>query len=491
MRVPEPRSRFACGCGGHGPGCRKAHSGKAVMRLPADRAGRADSRHAEAPPAVHEVLRSPGRPLDPATRAFMEPRFGVDFAAVRVHTDARAQRLAATLSADAFTAGSDIFFGAGKWDPGSAPGRRLIAHELVHTVQQSRGASGIQRFVPCTRARLSLEECPRRKPGEVRRSRREPMSVLYLTSPVEGYLLANFAVGRSSLKSSVRKHPSWLRLINAMSSAGSQWALLGLSDCRGADALNTPLRQDRAEAVRAALPAAAAAHVVRASAVPLYHCITDNTTPIDRALNRSVLIRPERRSVAFPPDVMHGTRRVPKPKRQPTVDCSIAKQRQIAHAHPLAVAMVGKALNVLGGPRTPAVVALLKKYFNDASTSTYLHVIAGFRRTLSGLRSSVKIECENSGSLLYDKFCSSSRTDATIAYVRSIVGFRIHLCEAAFGRSDRYLAETLVHEFSHMFDFTDDEEYCARGCSASLSRWDAYDNADSYSGFAAEAYLTL
>jgi hypothetical protein len=88
------------------------------------------------PPIVHEVLRSPGQSLDPATRAFMEPRFGHDFSKVRVHTDARAAEAAASVDARAFTSGRSVAFGPGEYAPQTAAGRRLLAHELAHVVQQ-------------------------------------------------------------------------------------------------------------------------------------------------------------------------------------------------------------------------------------------------------------------------------------------------------------------------------------------------------------------
>lgn len=65
------------------------------------------------------------------------------------------------------------------------------------------------------------------------------------------------------------------------------------------------------------------------------------------------------------------------------------------------------------------------------------------------------------------------------------------ICGLAFGFSATDLAETIVHVSSHMFDSTDDEEYCWGGCPASLGRWDAYDNADSFSKFAWEVWTTL
>lgn len=93
----------------------------------------------QAPPIVDEVLRSPGQSLDPATRTFMEPRFGHDFGAVRVHTDARAAESAQAVDAVAYTVGRDVVFGRGHYDPASTRGRSLLAHELTHVVQQNQG----------------------------------------------------------------------------------------------------------------------------------------------------------------------------------------------------------------------------------------------------------------------------------------------------------------------------------------------------------------
>jgi hypothetical protein len=89
------------------------------------------------PPIGHEVVGSPGQPLDAATRAFMEPRFGHDFSRVRVHTDTAADRSARSVHALAYTLGADIVFRGDSYRPDTFKGRELIAHELAHTVQQS------------------------------------------------------------------------------------------------------------------------------------------------------------------------------------------------------------------------------------------------------------------------------------------------------------------------------------------------------------------
>ncbi len=93
------------------------------------------------PPIVHQVLSSPGRPLDPEASGFMEPRFGHDFQRVRVHTDGRATASAQAVGARAYTVGNDIVFGAGQYAPTTKQGRRLLAHELTHVVQQSGNTS--------------------------------------------------------------------------------------------------------------------------------------------------------------------------------------------------------------------------------------------------------------------------------------------------------------------------------------------------------------
>ncbi len=92
-----------------------------------------------APPIVHEVLHSPGQPLDAGTRAFMEPRFGFDFSHVRVHNDAQAAQNARAVSAQAYTVGQDVVFAADQYEPNRAEGARLLAHELTHVVQQAGG----------------------------------------------------------------------------------------------------------------------------------------------------------------------------------------------------------------------------------------------------------------------------------------------------------------------------------------------------------------
>lgn len=136
MPIPANVLQRKCACGGTpGPSgecdaCRKKRLGmlqrSATLTAPAS-----------VPPIVGDVLNSPGQPLDPATRNFMEPRFGHDFSQVRVHTNAQAARSAQSVNALAYTVGRHIAFDEGQYRPDTQPGRRLVAHELVHVMQQS------------------------------------------------------------------------------------------------------------------------------------------------------------------------------------------------------------------------------------------------------------------------------------------------------------------------------------------------------------------
>ncbi|WP_197514980.1 DUF4157 domain-containing protein [Mycobacterium sp. 852013-50091_SCH5140682] len=86
---------------------------------------------------VTDALNSTGQALDASVRALMEATFRSDFSHVRVHTDATASQSALIHNAHAYTVGTDIVFGAGEYEPHTADGRKLLAHELSHVVQQS------------------------------------------------------------------------------------------------------------------------------------------------------------------------------------------------------------------------------------------------------------------------------------------------------------------------------------------------------------------
>lgn len=134
LRMPDPSLSVAAAPPMISRKCAACEEEETLQR---EGAGPATPSLGEAPASVQEVLASPGQPLDPATRAFFEPRFGRDFSPVRIHTDDRAKAAANSIQAHAFTLGRNIAFAAGQYAPGTSGGRRLLAHELAHVLQQT------------------------------------------------------------------------------------------------------------------------------------------------------------------------------------------------------------------------------------------------------------------------------------------------------------------------------------------------------------------
>jgi len=136
MPEPELRLQPACSCGGSCPKCQIERAHTAHERLQTQRVRSSDVGQVAIPPVVHESLQSPGQPLDPGTRAFMEPRFGRDFSGVRIHADAKATESARALDARAYTAAHHVVFDTAHYSPGTYAGNKLLAHELTHVLQQ-------------------------------------------------------------------------------------------------------------------------------------------------------------------------------------------------------------------------------------------------------------------------------------------------------------------------------------------------------------------
>lgn len=100
-----------------------------------------------------DSLRGSGHPLPGDMRADMEQRFGADFSGVRIHNDGESAQLNRALSAQAFTQGRDIYMGEGQYNPGSASGKQLLAHELTHVIQQGAAPAAWTARIPTASAR--------------------------------------------------------------------------------------------------------------------------------------------------------------------------------------------------------------------------------------------------------------------------------------------------------------------------------------------------
>ena len=136
MRMPELSLQRACDGGGVSLEGQAEQPDRQHERVQTKDNKSSDSGLTAAPPVIHEALGSSGQPLNPATRAFMEPRFDHDFSRVRVHTDARAAASAHAVDAQAYTVGGDVVFGPGQYAPETSEGKKLLAHELAHVKQQ-------------------------------------------------------------------------------------------------------------------------------------------------------------------------------------------------------------------------------------------------------------------------------------------------------------------------------------------------------------------
>lgn len=90
------------------------------------------------PLIVHHVLRTAGRPLDTQARAFFEPRLGHDFGRVQIYSDAKAAQSAHAINADAYTCGNRMVFGKDRYSPETDAGKRLLAHELFHVIENEK-----------------------------------------------------------------------------------------------------------------------------------------------------------------------------------------------------------------------------------------------------------------------------------------------------------------------------------------------------------------
>lgn len=327
-----------------------------------------------APMIVHEVLRSPGRPLDPTTRSFMESRFNYDFDKVRVHTDATAAESARAVNALAYTVGRDVVFAARQFAPGLDSGKKLLAHELTHVIQQTSSPGAISTcsvidavdslfereaeaaanrimsvntnqpspgITPLHHSKLVLSKqpdtcppdrveepdhngtCPeiRRDPGE--RARFAALGLQQETIfPNECYLLTNIGISRTAIGT-----PTLLNEIAdlLMIDGNLTVHITGFTDCLGGISTNANLRTNRAAAVEDYLinvMGIDASRVIVEWAASSNFLAT-NSTAEGRARNRGVAIYIERGPTIIPrPDPSTGAT-VPDTSRLRQLECVI------------------------------------------------------------------------------------------------------------------------------------------------------------------------
>lgn len=183
--------RRKCACGT----CPKCQEEQTELRR---RAAAPETERAEVPGVVHEVLRGPGRPLDLATGEQMRARFGRDFRDVRVHTDARAAESARAVNAAAYTVGNHVVVDEGRQRLHTPAGQHLLAHELVHTTQQSPARPGGELVVG-----------PTDSPQE-----READAVA--SAAMSGRVGALFAPAATAADGQLQRFPSWKEITDTV-----------------------------------------------------------------------------------------------------------------------------------------------------------------------------------------------------------------------------------------------------------------------------------
>lgn len=159
------------------------HEGKAQVQ-------RKSISDAQTAPVADNFIQNlgPGQPLDTATRAFFEPRFGHDFSHVRVHSDARAAEAARAVNARAFTVGRDVVFGMAQYQPESTAGRQLLAHEMAHVMQQQRRRTDLEVDAG---TKLTAQSCFQADRMELQISK--PSALIQLNGPnSRGHIASDF-----------------------------------------------------------------------------------------------------------------------------------------------------------------------------------------------------------------------------------------------------------------------------------------------------------
>ena len=231
------------------------------------------------PSAVHDVLSSPGIPLNAETRSFFEPRFGFDLSRVRVHADPVAAATARTMGASAYTVGQHIAFDSGKYETHSQRGLQLIAHELAHTVQQN-GASRAGELRMGSPTDASEKEADRaasmslshrqvaihlqrplsvqRQPSHAALPELDPTAGAspMMAAAIGSTMIDQFETGKSDIPASRKGELSRSAkyIVSLLGKyPGSTIQVTGHTDAVGKDADNQSLGQSRADSVRQAL----------------------------------------------------------------------------------------------------------------------------------------------------------------------------------------------------------------------------------------------
>ncbi|MGA3398713.1 MAG: DUF4157 domain-containing protein [Acetobacteraceae bacterium] len=344
MRMPVQHLQRACAACGDGSGAGKDEEDKPKIH----RVAEGGTAKAEAPDSIVAALGT-GRPLEPGLRNFFEPRFGVDFSAVRVHADAGADAAARSVHALAFTLGRDVVFRADQYAPHAETGRRLLAHELTHVVQQRGSAARVQREAAC----------PPRASGEVAQSKSAGILNGHIHFNPSAHLLMinDFAIDSAVLPAGITGTRPWQEAMSLIAGDPSiRVEVDGFTDCAGSDAENTALRKDRVQAVIAAMPAAVQGKILFSFSSSTTNFLDTNDTQQGRARNRAVRI---------------GFASVPPKGKDP---CDMLTQARSLDEYLFLVRCLETRLGLTAATDTPTALSVLRQiYYGSAPWSVSPH----------------------------------------------------------------------------------------------------------------------
>ncbi len=457
-RAPQPLLQRKCACGGNpGPSgecenCRKKRLGL-VQRSVAHQAPTP-----AVPSVVHDVLNTPGQPLERGTRGLMESRFGHDFSSVRIHTDSTAGQSARAVSALAYTVGQDIVFGAGQYAPHSPDGQKLIAHELVHTVQQKNHQRG--RIAP---SRLQMDDPAGPQERESER----------LSEQVAG----GFASTPGTQKLPITAHPAGIQRKVSPDFPKIQ------------DLLKKKVTEDSSHQVLAILKGLSDGDlrdtVAEMEKSKLVDSFFEHLSDIDQRSEYSALQRIKNARV-WTSETKDGNTTV---TTQVVGSCSPEQFQKISQAATTGAQWLDSAIARLDAyiaspkdAKNADVEAAMKTHFHSTSTDVVQHVRERLAHIRTDIRNTPEMSVECHGT--WDKTC-----DVADAYVPGSNQNLIVFCYSFHQRSADTQAETIVHEMAHAqaggLHITD-RAYEADRLLPLLTTEGALTNAESYGLFARE-----
>ncbi len=309
----------------------------------------------------------------------------------------------------------------------------------------------------------------------------------------KGVLIANFDIEGAGIKPNLKETIYWKQFLRIAGQNKSKWRIEGFSDCQGKESRNGSLRERRAKAVLGLLPAGLKGSITETGGASPGECITDNTTAADRTLNRSVAIFLVESTHSFKGDDIEGKVETKEPG---TSGCTDDQRKRLAVAYPLAKRLGENAMSAISRmTRGSPEETLLKKFFGAKAYDERWHIKQKYAAAVKTIKIGPTYRCVKTG--------TGPCKDGTVGYVGAhaiITGNPTIVCENAFADDNIELADTILHEASHLGAWTNDHQYCYRSTGCNLDTTDeavpgigvsdrgALNNADSYGRFASELF---